>query len=255
MPSPPFSDYIVYVDESGDHGLVNVDPLYPVFVLAFCLFEKTTYSTEVCPAAQTLKFKHFGEDTVVLHERDIRKAQRRFSILTDPVRRAQFIDEVCALVQSIPFTVVAVVIRKDLHRAQYSSPENPYQLAMEMGLERVCQELETRGQAGRLTHVVFECRGRKEDQEVELEFRRIAARNPHCQSTPIDIIMCDKRGNAAGLQIADLIASPIGMKVMNPTYQQRAYDIIRAKFRKSTGGTILGYGLKIFPTGDLRGLP
>jgi hypothetical protein len=29
------SDYIVYVDESGDHGLVSVDPEYPVFVLAF----------------------------------------------------------------------------------------------------------------------------------------------------------------------------------------------------------------------------
>ncbi len=32
-----FSDYIVYVDESGDHGLQNLDPNYPVFVLAFYL--------------------------------------------------------------------------------------------------------------------------------------------------------------------------------------------------------------------------
>lgn len=31
-----FSDYIVYVDESGDHGPVSSD--YPVFVLAFCIF-------------------------------------------------------------------------------------------------------------------------------------------------------------------------------------------------------------------------
>ena len=33
-----FSDYIVYVDESGDHGL-KIAPLYPIFVLAFCVFE------------------------------------------------------------------------------------------------------------------------------------------------------------------------------------------------------------------------
>ena len=30
-----FSKYVVYVDESGDHGLKNIDPNYPVFVLAF----------------------------------------------------------------------------------------------------------------------------------------------------------------------------------------------------------------------------
>jgi len=27
-----FGDYIVYVDESGDHNLVDFDPEYPIFV-------------------------------------------------------------------------------------------------------------------------------------------------------------------------------------------------------------------------------
>ena len=35
-----FSDYIVYVDESGDHSLINIDANYPVFVLAFGVFHK-----------------------------------------------------------------------------------------------------------------------------------------------------------------------------------------------------------------------
>ncbi len=35
-----FSKYIVYVDESGDHGLQNIDANYPYFVLAFCVFHK-----------------------------------------------------------------------------------------------------------------------------------------------------------------------------------------------------------------------
>jgi len=42
-----FSDYIVYVDESGDHGLENVDPNYPLFVLAFCIFKKGRRTAEV----------------------------------------------------------------------------------------------------------------------------------------------------------------------------------------------------------------
>jgi hypothetical protein len=37
---PGFDDYIVFVDESGDHGMASIDPDYPMFVIAFCLFEK-----------------------------------------------------------------------------------------------------------------------------------------------------------------------------------------------------------------------
>ena len=36
----PFSDYIVYVDESGDHSLESINPEYPLFVLSFCIFLK-----------------------------------------------------------------------------------------------------------------------------------------------------------------------------------------------------------------------
>ena len=39
-----YSDYIVYVDESGDHNLEKVDSQYPVFVLSFCIFHKKHYS-------------------------------------------------------------------------------------------------------------------------------------------------------------------------------------------------------------------
>ena len=39
----PFSDYVVYVDESGDHGLKSMDKTYPIFVLAFCVFNKQQY--------------------------------------------------------------------------------------------------------------------------------------------------------------------------------------------------------------------
>ena len=31
-PTPTFSNYIVYVDESGDHSMVSIDDNYPVFV-------------------------------------------------------------------------------------------------------------------------------------------------------------------------------------------------------------------------------
>ena len=40
-----FSDYVVYVDESGDHGLKTMDKTYPLFVLAFCVFMKQVLKT------------------------------------------------------------------------------------------------------------------------------------------------------------------------------------------------------------------
>ncbi|MFT5226556.1 MAG: hypothetical protein ACI8XX_002318 [Polaribacter sp.] len=53
-----FSDYIVYVDESGDHGLKTIDPNYPVFVLVFCIFHKSHFIEKIVPAIQGFKFKH-----------------------------------------------------------------------------------------------------------------------------------------------------------------------------------------------------
>lgn len=68
-----FSDYVVYADESGDHGLTSVDIGYPLFVLAFCLFKKCDYTSRLVPALQSFKFENFGHDQVILHETDIRK--------------------------------------------------------------------------------------------------------------------------------------------------------------------------------------
>lgn len=37
-----YSDFVIYVDESGDHGMQRLDPYYPIFVLAFCVFISAT---------------------------------------------------------------------------------------------------------------------------------------------------------------------------------------------------------------------
>lgn len=69
LPNPDsFSDYLVFVDESGDHGLARVDPGYPISALAFCLFAKGDYVDRVGPALQRLKFRFWGHDEQVLHE-------------------------------------------------------------------------------------------------------------------------------------------------------------------------------------------
>lgn len=242
-----FSDYIVYVDESGDHGMASVDPQYPVFVLAFCIFHKGVYAAQVAPAVAALKFRHFGHDMVILHEHDIRKTKGPFRFLTDAARREVFYEDLNGLMAEAPFTLVASAIRKDHLRERYSEPNNPYHTALGFGLERIAMFLHGKGCRGQTTHVVVECRGAKEDTELELEFRRVCGgANRRRERLPFDIVFADKKSNSAGLQLADLVARPVGRKILDPEQANRAYDILEKKFRRSPAGKIEGWGLKCF---------
>lgn len=88
-PAPePFSDYIVFVDETGDHGMTNINRDFPLFGLAFCVFKKSDYIENVTPALRRLKFATFGHDMVVLHEHDIRKKENAFAQMSREPREA-----------------------------------------------------------------------------------------------------------------------------------------------------------------------
>jgi Protein of unknown function (DUF3800) len=239
--------YIAYVDESGDHGLESIDPHYPIFVLACSVFRYEDYADTV--ARVTLfKFKYFGHDQVILHEREIRKRIGPFSILKDQETREAFHDDLTELVDEARFTLIASVIRKADLTHRYIWPENLYHLAMGFCLERLKLHLDDLGYSGE-TCVVFERRGTKEDRDLELEFRRICAGvNYFNEPLPFDIIIAPKSSNSSGLQMADMIARPVGRHVLDPTQSNRAYDVAEKKFRRSPSGKIEGWGLKHFPS-------
>ena len=83
LPAPDnFGDHLVFVDESGDHGLAAINRDFPLFALAFCVFPKAAYVDEVTPALRRLKLATFGHDLVVLHELDIRKNAGAFAMMS-----------------------------------------------------------------------------------------------------------------------------------------------------------------------------
>ena len=245
-----FSEYLIFVDESGSPTLKDVDPDYPLLVLAFLAVRKDDYARQVCLALQAFKFAHFGHDQVILHEREIRRDLGAFSFLKSRERKAAFLDELTVLVAAAPIHLVAVVVRKDMLKQRYKLPENPYHLALQFGLERVMaflQQHEPHQGSRTKTHVIVECRGHQEDDELELEFRRICdGANYRGQRFDFDVIFADKRSNAAGLQLADLVARPIGMSVLRPAQANRAMDIVRTKLMQRNG-RVDGWGLKVFP--------
>jgi hypothetical protein len=224
----PFSDYIVYVDESGDHSLESINPEYPLFVLSFCIFRKDAYASTMTPAVRKLKFETFGHDMVVLHEIDIRKKKGGFAKLGKEAREV-FLNRLTDIIQAEDFKLVAVVIDKNKLKARYSNPGHP-------------------GQDDRLTHLVCEARGAKEDAELELEFRRIRdGSNYFHKPLPFELMIADKKTNSEGMQLADLTARPIGLSVLRPDQKNRALAVLEDKFCRGETGRKDGVGLKIFP--------
>ena len=190
-----YSDYIIYVDESGDHSLESINKDYPIFVLAFCIFEKEKYLQSAVKKLKDFKFKHFGHDMVVLHENEIRRDKGWFKNLNSKELKETFLNELTSIT----------------------------------------------------THIIVEQRGKKEDDELELEFRRICHRQNYQNiNFAFEIIMANKMTNSAGLQLADLVARPIGLHVLKPQQENRAYKILKKKFHNKNG-SYNGVGLKIFP--------
>lgn len=223
-------NYIFYADESGDHSLTSIDPTYPVFALALCAFRKATYCSRVVPAFQKLKFKYFGHDSIVLHEHEIRKQKNDFRILVDQITREKFMVDLSNCLESSPFHIFATVIHKN-ETANDFFPENPYAVSLKISLQHAYLFLKRRREENKRTHFIFEKRGHKEDKELELEFRRIVAgaNDLQMQFPSFLIHFSDKRTNSTGMQIADLTARPLGLKICRPAQENRAYQIIRPK--------------------------
>ena len=235
-----FSDFIIFADESGDHGLINIDPDFPMFALSFCVFEKKAYMNQLVPSVQNLKFELWGHDSIVFHEQEIRKRTGPFTLLlSDPNLRERFFERMNSLIEEAEFEIVASVIRKDRLKNRYADPFNPYQIALLFCLERLLKILLEKGQEGRLVHILFESRGKKEDEDLELEFRRICgnenilSRRRNFKAVHFEPLFVKKAANSPGLQFADLTARPIAIHHLRPAQDNRAYDIIKGKLYKA----------------------
>lgn len=233
-----YSDLIVFADESGSPVISADRSEFPVFVLVFVVIEKATYTSSVLQAIAELKFRHFGHDQVILHERDIRRQSGAFAKFqaSAPLREG-FIEEINELVRSLDVTVISAVVHKGRLEQRYAQPFDPYTIALTLCMERLAGVLRKREQSGRNVHVVFESRGAKEDQVLELAFRRLADGDvPFGHGSGEKFLdftwnahFSDKKSNCAGLQLADLFARPIGLKCLRPEAPNRAYDCLASK--------------------------
>src|SRR5580765_4071021 len=97
--------YTLYLDETGDRGLVNFNPQYPVLGLCGCIVDDEAYHSDVVPALDAFKSRWFGTAALTLHYSTIMKKVGPYVIFRDGARLYSFEQDLAALVAQLPLTV------------------------------------------------------------------------------------------------------------------------------------------------------
>lgn len=245
------ANYHLFIDESGDHGLKNIDPHFPVLVISATLIEEAEY-VKACAKLEALKIKYFGTKEVVMHSRDIRKCDGVFSILFDLDIKQNFYKDLERFLSEAKYKIVASAIMKEKHIAAYGKlADDPYELGLTFVLERCL--FETDSSSENTIQVTVESRGRKEDDQLFKRYNELLYRGSQVSSERFlkryktEILSKKKGDNDCGLQISDLSAYPIARHVLSPKQPYPSFNIIKPKIRANRQGIIDGYGLKRFP--------
>ncbi len=230
-----FSDYIVYVDESGDHGMGKMDPCYPIFVLTFCVFKKDHYCNVVLPTMSRFKMKYWGHNNIILHEADMRRPRKKQDyFLNNAQIKSSFMADLSNIMHSIEFFYITTIIDKTKLKGHVHQ-DSIYEFSLLFCMERLHKQLQI-SEIGKTVDIFIEKRGNNEDRELELEFLKILSGrqqtfNTHTRFNDItyNFNLEHKAKNITGMQIADLIARPMGINYLRPHQHNQAYGIIANK--------------------------
>jgi hypothetical protein len=244
----------LFLDESGNHSLDAYEPTYPVFVLGGVLVGDDELA-RIEGAVRAFKIESFGHDALVLHSADIARNRRGFETLADPSARRRFVDGLTTLVASLDFSVIACAIHKAKLVKRYGElAVDPYALSLGVVVERFCFALGPR-EKGRL---VVECRNPRLDRELRTAWdllRINGTRYVHPATVTRRITSLAFRGKSdglAGLELADLVVSPLGRMVAGMPSRPDT-DVVLGKLRTGPDGRWEGAGLVILPKEEGRG--
>lgn len=241
---------ILFLDESGDHNLSVIDPQYPLFVLGGIIVDQTYAEGEMAAQIRDFKLRLFRRDDIILHTADITRNRNGFEKMKDSNFRQQFYGELNALMRQLQYKVIACAIRKQDHLARYGvAALDPYLLSLDILVERFCMEV---GKVAGGGMIVAEKRGATLDHELELAWLNLKVQGTrYIQANAIEdriagLNLRSKASNIAGLQLADLVVTPIGRAILGKTIKED-YEIVRSKFRQDRNGVVEGYGLVVLP--------
>lgn len=237
---------VLFLDESGDHNLSVIDPSYPMFVLGGVIVDKEYTDGPLTAAFDDFKRRMLGRTDIVLHTADIVRTKNGFETLKDNEFRAHFYTELNTLMQKLRYSVVACAIHKFSYSRRHE-PHRPnlYHLGFDVLVEIFRHDI---GNARNGGLIVAEKRQPALDQELQRHWLDLqTSGNRYVKGDVIQsrIQTLDLRGkgeNIAGLQLVDLVVSPIGRRAIGKP-DRGDWSIVEQKLRRSRSGRTEGYGL------------
>ena len=241
---------ILFLDESGDHNLTVIDHNYPVFVLGGVIVDKDYADGPLTEAFDDFKRRMFGRTDIVLHTADIVRNRNGFERLEDTQFRSQFYKGLNSLVSGLEFTVIACAIRKNDHFRHYGAAAiDLYRVSLHKLSELFCDEIREVRNGGM---IVAESRNPTLDQDLEHSWLSLRRRGSGYSGAEMirnrirSLTFLDKQENIAGLQLADLVVSPIARHILGKP-DKDDWLIVEQKLRRGPGGDVDGYGLVSLP--------
>jgi hypothetical protein len=164
--------------------------------------------------------------------------------------RERFYKKLNDLMRRLKYTVVACAIRKDEHLSRYGvAALDPYLLSLDVLVERFCFDIGDMAGGG---VIVAEKRDPTLDRQLDVAWLNLKIKGTRflqakaIERRMVGLNLRDKSENVAGLQLADLVVSPIGRQVLGKSAKED-WRIVESKLRRGPKGSYEGYGLVILP--------
>jgi hypothetical protein len=241
--------YILFLDETGDHGLVNYRPDFPLFLLCGIITTAPGYEI-IRQEINKIKEELWNDKRVFLHSRDIRKCEKEFKIFFDVELKKRFYQLINSAVRNLPYSIIASAINKKAFIDKFEKPNiDIYEVAFPLLIEQVVLALQRMPAKNELL-IVIEKRSRNEDRQLADHFERLCLQGTNrfratdLQKVFPTLTFKNKKDNINGLQLADLVAYPIAKYLIDPKKANPAFDVLKNKIYKS-GSTL--EGLIVFP--------
>jgi Protein of unknown function (DUF3800) len=230
----------VFIDESGNHNLNylnNQDPYY-IFVLGGVIFDDLEYSNFDLKF-KALKVKFFGTEDFVLHTKEITRPNRSkndFNLkFSKPEFRQEFYTAISELISETKFKIVVSLIKKKEYVAVKGlDNKDPYIFGMYALIDRIVYHCK-----GQTCKIFPEKRGHVEDIKLKAEFLSIQVggtdrfKGSYIDSVIEEFTLKDKAANISGMQLIDLLVTPIGRQYIGlkqkPFGNEIPFELIKSK--------------------------
>lgn len=243
--------YFVFIDESGEANVNNLDPRFNVFVLCGIVFREDHYKI-FDEELSRLKLKYFGDDSVIFHSYDMRKNKGVFKIFQDTNVLSNFYSDLEPILTKNEYKIISCIVDKVKYKEKYPGSNITYEESLKFLCERSISCIGSYKRKHSL-HFCLEKRGNRKDRNLKKIYTEIVRYGTDYKSTS-DFLVCHpnlffraKGQNINGLQLADLCAYPIARKVLSPKREQPTYNLFRNKIFCNKFGKKTGIGLKFFP--------